>query len=394
MRNARKTHWRWAALSLGLGLAGCRLLDARDDLNNILGDPCRLDSDCEGDFVCIFDYCHEECRADEDCPNLERCVLGSGALNVCQLPNQTTCEMDLAACKGAQVCAVDLECHDPCVFDADCPHAQQRCDQTSVCVSTVGKDPLDPNGNLVPHPGGTTSESSTTSDPDTTTSSSTSGTSSGDSTSTSTSGTSSGDSTSTGTSSSTSASSTSTSTESSGVVDATSSESTESTEATSEPVGSSSESDTVEPSGCPFEVELTFGEELRGSTADPGWDIDLSDWMDRSDVACDPFPADYPGPYQVYAFDLPAPNVWDIVVTPDPGVDVSVIAWREGLGECLPEENGSTLVCEVAGRVGASEPEIVYYLVALTVPYRFGVLVTAPPEGQRGGYSIRLQVAE
>jgi hypothetical protein len=76
---------------------------------------------------------------------------------------------------------------------------------------------------------------------------------------------------------------------------------------------------------CPGEMPIEFDTIVSGSTADPGWNAEIGDWFDNSDVACTPWGGDYPAPYQVYSIEIPPSSDWDVVVRPEAGVDVGVV---------------------------------------------------------------------
>ena len=40
-----------------------------------LGEGCLIDTDCEGDLVCVFRRCHHECETDKDCADKQPCTL-------------------------------------------------------------------------------------------------------------------------------------------------------------------------------------------------------------------------------------------------------------------------------------------------------------------------------
>lgn len=142
-----------------------------------------------------------------------------------------------------------------------------------------------------------------------------------------------------------------------------------------------------------METPIALDQQLTGSTADAGWDIDFRDWAEDSSVAC--FPStmldEYRGPYQVYTFDIVGPAEWDIVVTPDAGVDVSVVAWSDQLtGGCAPITEDPVRVCDASNNPNdpLSVEDITF--VSIDQTYRFKVLVTTPDTGTRGGYTIAL----
>ncbi|RYZ07396.1 MAG: hypothetical protein EOO73_12130 [Myxococcales bacterium] len=114
-----------------------------------LAQGCSINSDCEGDLVCVFERCHIACNEDEDCTDPLRCVRGAdGQANVCQLEDEVGCDRD-RDCPGEQVCGVDEECRDSCREDDECI-AGQVCAVSAECASTdPGKDELDELGNIV-----------------------------------------------------------------------------------------------------------------------------------------------------------------------------------------------------------------------------------------------------
>lgn len=92
----------------------------------LLGEGCLLDSDCDGDLVCVFRRCHVECAETPDC--VERgldsiCVLGDKPTNVCLLPDELGCDAT-SSCPGDTVCGRDEICRDPCASDGDCLRGQ------------------------------------------------------------------------------------------------------------------------------------------------------------------------------------------------------------------------------------------------------------------------------
>ena len=84
-----------------------------------LDDSCTINSDCNSPLICAFARCHEACAASRDCPNSERCVL-SGAIGICQLPQESTCAGDGATCQSGQVCGTDAQCRAQCTGTSDC----------------------------------------------------------------------------------------------------------------------------------------------------------------------------------------------------------------------------------------------------------------------------------
>jgi hypothetical protein len=60
-----------------------------------LAQGCTINSDCEGDLVCVFGLCHVACVTSKDC-NGEACILPG----VCQLPAETKCSATLPCVSG------------------------------------------------------------------------------------------------------------------------------------------------------------------------------------------------------------------------------------------------------------------------------------------------------
>ncbi len=144
---------------------------------------------------------------------------------------------------------------------------------------------------------------------------------------------------------------------------------------------------------CPTETPVNFDRAEVGSTAVAGWrDFDLQDWADNGNVACYvTFQGDqYRGPYQVYTIDIVSPAQWDVVVTPDSGVDVSLVAWQDDVNGCAPIRDIGVRTCEASNRNGAGGEERVSF-VALNSGYRIVIVVTTPNGGTRGGFTITVE---
>ncbi len=142
--------------------------------------------------------------------------------------------------------------------------------------------------------------------------------------------------------------------------------------------------------GCPTQTEIAFATATRGTTG-AGWSEDLSGWFAHSDVACVPgtMASSYPAPFTVFSLQQPRTSDWDIVVTPDSGVDVNVVAWQQSATDasCYPTRGIGVVTCEVAGRAAAGAAESVR-LQATTNPYQIVILVTTPEGGTPGGFSL------
>lgn len=146
--------------------------------------------------------------------------------------------------------------------------------------------------------------------------------------------------------------------------------------------------------GCPTQTEITFGAATRGTTASGGWTQNLSSWFAQSDVACVPatMGPQFPSPYAVFSLQQPRTSDWDVVVTPDAGVDVNVIAWQQSSTDatCFPTRGIGVVSCEYSRSGGASGAETIR-LQATTNPYRMVILVTTPQGGARGGFSVTVR---
>lgn len=142
--------------------------------------------------------------------------------------------------------------------------------------------------------------------------------------------------------------------------------------------------------GCPTQTEIAFNSAVRGSTG-AGWGQSLTSWFAQSNVACAPatMSASYPAPFAVFSLQQPRTTDWDVVVTPDSGVDINVVAWQQSStdGSCFPSRGVGVVTCEAAGRAGPGGAETVR-LQATTNPYRMVILVTTPQGGTRGGFSV------
>lgn len=136
--------WRRAlggVLAAGLMAVAC---DATDEaILAALGSGCVLDSDCQGELVCVFRRCHQACDNSSDCPSGQRCVLGQPPSHVCLLEDETEC-VRTSDCPETLVCGVDLRCRDECKTDPDCL-ADQACAQQTCALD----DELD-DGRLPP----------------------------------------------------------------------------------------------------------------------------------------------------------------------------------------------------------------------------------------------------
>lgn len=136
-----------------LAMGGCSSSDEKRRASKLAG-GCSLNSDCASPNICAFERCHFPCKEDRDCdPDPLRCVLSEeSGVFVCQLEDETTCEID-KDCPGDQTCGIDDECRDPCKIDDDCI-GDQICAASNECASSLAsKDTLDAEGNIVPDGG-------------------------------------------------------------------------------------------------------------------------------------------------------------------------------------------------------------------------------------------------
>jgi hypothetical protein len=112
-----------------------------------LAESCSINSNCDSPLVCAFAHCHEQCEADRDCGNKERCIKGVDG-HVCQLALETKCMRD-HDCSGDQLCGVDGQCRDACKTVDDCSGGQ-TCAKSGECASTdPARDTVDSEGNIV-----------------------------------------------------------------------------------------------------------------------------------------------------------------------------------------------------------------------------------------------------
>ncbi|MBW2524930.1 MAG: hypothetical protein JRI23_12170, partial [Deltaproteobacteria bacterium] len=113
-----------------LTFAACAVED--DAVLRALGEGCLLDSDCEGELICVFRRCHIECETDADCSADLFCMLGDGTRHCCQLDDEDRCALH-SDCPPYQVCGPDLRCRDQCKQDPDCV-SEQVCAEQNVCA--------------------------------------------------------------------------------------------------------------------------------------------------------------------------------------------------------------------------------------------------------------------
>lgn len=142
---------------------------------------------------------------------------------------------------------------------------------------------------------------------------------------------------------------------------------------------------------CPGETQLNFGEPVTATTAQAGWDFDLADWADNGNVACyaGTMEQQYRGPYQVFAIDVLPNSSWSVVLTPNPGVDVSLITWQDDPTGCAPLRGIGVRTCDVSNRNAAGGEERLDY-VSFDNGFRLVILVTSPVGAVRGGFTLSI----
>ncbi|HVW25052.1 MAG TPA: hypothetical protein VHC69_06750 [Polyangiaceae bacterium] len=124
-----------AGVALALHVAaGC----TSDNPPTSLNQRCKLNSDCTGNLVCSFGFCHAECEKAKDCPANQLCVTVGGQdsavpTTVCQLQEESHCAHN-SECNAPLVCAVDLQCRNQCLETRDCISGE-------VCVFGVCANP-------------------------------------------------------------------------------------------------------------------------------------------------------------------------------------------------------------------------------------------------------------
>ena len=141
---------------------------------------------------------------------------------------------------------------------------------------------------------------------------------------------------------------------------------------------------------CPTEIALTFNTAVNGSTATGGWDYELRDWADNGNVACyaATMQDEYRGPYQVYSINGTGTIQWDVVLRPDPGVDASLVAWRDDLTGCAPIDVTGVPTCEASNREGAGGEERVSFVAINSTGFRIVIVVASPETGSPGGFTL------
>lgn len=135
-------------LSLGLAsIAGT--VFSGTGCGGALGGECVIDSDCNADLICAYQFCHIPCMETRDCDVAggEECFMShetdKDPYNYCMIP--IACAGN-AECGDSRECAEDKKCRDACFQDGDCL-GDQRCYQGGCRnVSNPPKDWNQPAG--------------------------------------------------------------------------------------------------------------------------------------------------------------------------------------------------------------------------------------------------------
>lgn len=134
-----------AALALLLcPITGCTEVGLRLPI----GGQCELTSECEAPLICRLGRCRKECLASRDCALGLRCVLAPDGVGVCQLPEETDCELS-SECPESLFCASG-QCVNECADARDCPGGDY-CDEMSRCATESG-EPCVYNSECDPYP--------------------------------------------------------------------------------------------------------------------------------------------------------------------------------------------------------------------------------------------------
>lgn len=151
-----KTHTNRGSLAALALLAGFGMVISAGGCNGVgvigggaLGGECMLDSDCNADLICAYQFCHIPCVETRDCDVAggEECLMShetdKDPYNYCTIP--IACAGN-AECGDSRVCAEDKKCRDACFQDGDCL-GDQRCYQGGCRnVSNPPKDWNQPAG--------------------------------------------------------------------------------------------------------------------------------------------------------------------------------------------------------------------------------------------------------
>lgn len=126
-------------------LAGIVITNGGMGCEGSLGGECMLDSDCSGDLICVYEFCHQQCANSKDCKDGEICFVNKehpGAPGYCEKPAgcELSCDCNTPISK-AQVCR-ERTCRDSCESDMDCTNGQQcfsyacydTCDSEHPCL--------------------------------------------------------------------------------------------------------------------------------------------------------------------------------------------------------------------------------------------------------------------
>lgn len=122
-------------------VAGLVLTNGGLGCGGSLGGECMIDSDCSGEWICAYQFCHQQCTSSKDCGPGEICFKNEKDPEVpgyCDKPRECrkSAECNLGIDRG-QVCREDT-CRDVCLSDSDCMGDQQCFSQ--VCYEICSAD--------------------------------------------------------------------------------------------------------------------------------------------------------------------------------------------------------------------------------------------------------------
>jgi len=112
-----------------------------------LGEGCLIDSDCEGELVCVFRRCHHECDTDKDCVSLgvgPYCRLGDRPTHVCLLDDERSCTTSAECPSANQTCSYDEVCRDRCSETGECLTGQSCLKGSCANEEEEGLEPSNP----------------------------------------------------------------------------------------------------------------------------------------------------------------------------------------------------------------------------------------------------------
>ena len=132
---------------------------------------------------------------------------------------------------------------------------------------------------------------------------------------------------------------------------------------------------------------VAFDTPVQG-TLPGGWDAAIGDWLSDAQVACTPFPSEFPAPYSVTRIAMPPDTTWAIAALPDDVVDLTLAAWFQATDDgCYPERDVPTPRCVSASSAEAGQPEQVELMTAAN-GFEVVIAVGLAPDSPAGGYKL------